>query len=460
MSYSATPALSRAARRRKEREAKKLPDRWTTLTRHEIQVEFWLCRKRFQVVPSGRRSGKTEIAKRKLVKAALTFIAAHDGRFVACAPTHAQAKRIFWEDLKLLTPKWAVARISETELTIWLLTGTVIQVAGMDKPERIEGAPIDGIVLDEFANMKADAWGKHVRPALSTPGRPGWAIFIGVPEGRNHYYDLFRAAERDDTGEWAAFRWKSADIDPKEAESAKADLDKLTYLQEYEAEFISFEGRAYYAFDPERHAAGRIYYDEDRPIILCFDFNRKPGVCAIAQELPPPKWLEKPGRGDITCIIDEVFITQNSNTERVCNEILEKWSEHTDDVYLHGDATGGAKKSAGLHGSDWDIVKAKLSPVFDHRLKVRYKKANPPIRSRMNAMNSRLEAANGEARMAVDFKRCPNVIRDLEGVAATDDGDIDKPAGTELTHISDGLGYYIEKRYPCRAGVASRVQPL
>lgn len=454
--------MTRPERRRQAKELARqpLPDRWTTLRRHDVQVAFWLCARRFMVVPSGRRSGKTEIAKRKLVMAALTFVGAHDGRFVACAPTHLQAKRIFWEDLKLLTPAWAVAKVSETELTIRLLTGTVIQVAGMDKPERIEGSPIDGIVLDEFANMKADAWAKHVRPALSTPDRPGWAIFIGVPEGRNHYYKLFRDAERDETGDWAAFRWKSAEIDPVEAEAARADLDLLTYLQEYEAEFISFEGRAYYAFSPERHAAGRIYYDEDKPLILCFDFNRKPGVCAIAQEQPAPRWLDKPGRGDVTCVVDEIFITQNSHTGRVCDQILERFSGHTEEVYLHGDASGGAKKSAGLHGSDWDIVKAKLRPTFGHRLKARYKKANPPIRSRLNAMNSRLEAANGEARMVVDSVRCPMTIRDLEGVASTDDGDIDKPAGTELTHISDGLGYYVERRHPCRAGVASRVTPL
>lgn len=438
----------------------RLPKRWSRLRPHATQLAFWCCDRRFTVVPSGRRSGKTEIAKRKLVMAALTFVGYHDGRFVACAPTHAQAKRIFWEDLKLLTPAWAVAKVSESELTIWLLTGTAIQVAGMDKPERIEGAPIDGIVLDEFANMRADAWVKHVRPALSTPDRPGWAIFIGVPEGRNHYYNLFRAAEADETGDWAAFRWKSAEIDRAEAEAARADLDRLTYLQEYEAEFISFEGRAYYAFDASRHASGRVYYDDERPLILCFDFNRKPGVCAIVQEQPAPRWLEKPGAGDITCVVGEVFISRNSHTGRVCDEILARWGDHADDVVLHGDATGGARKSAGLHGSDWDIVKAKLKPVFGHRLKAKYKRANPPVRSRMNALNSRLEAANGEARMAIDGVRCPNVVRDLEGVAATDDGDVDKPSGTELTHISDGLGYYVERRYPCKAGVASRVQPL
>ena len=67
-------------------------------------------------------------------------------------------------------------------------------MVGLDKPERIEGQPWDGGVLDEYANMKAHAWGANVRPALSD--RLGWCDLIGVPEGRNHYYDLHVSASR------------------------------------------------------------------------------------------------------------------------------------------------------------------------------------------------------------------------------------------------------------------------
>ncbi|WP_240444661.1 hypothetical protein, partial [Pseudomonas aeruginosa] len=51
---------------------------------------------RFPLVPAGRRSGKTERFKRFLVKQAYVVV----GQYFAAAPTHAQAKKIFWDDLK------------------------------------------------------------------------------------------------------------------------------------------------------------------------------------------------------------------------------------------------------------------------------------------------------------------------------------------------------------------------
>ena len=41
-------------------------------------------------------------------------------------------------------------------------------------------------MLDEYANMKADAWNAHVRPSLSRLNRESTMDFIGVPKGRNH----------------------------------------------------------------------------------------------------------------------------------------------------------------------------------------------------------------------------------------------------------------------------------
>ncbi len=43
--------------------------RWTKLRPHGVQYRLWRCASRFVGVPAGRRSGKTEIAKRRLVLA-------------------------------------------------------------------------------------------------------------------------------------------------------------------------------------------------------------------------------------------------------------------------------------------------------------------------------------------------------------------------------------------------------
>ena len=418
---------------------------WKALRPHDLQIEYLNCPARFVVVPAGRRSGKTECAKRRMIRKALESCHAEDAWFIMGAPTHSQAKRIFWRDLKSMIPKQLLAiPPSEGTLTITLVNGAEITVVGLDAPERIEGRSIDGAVLDEYANMKGHVWGDHLRPALSD--RLGWCDFIGVPEGRNHYYDLYRAAQADDSGDWATFTWTSEEIlDKKEIESARRDLDELTFNQEYRASFVTFTGRAYYTFDEASHLV-TCDYDPGRPLIFCFDFNVSPGVAVVVQEQIPGG---RSGEG-ISQVIGEVYIPNNSNTPAVCRKLIEDWGTHPTDVLCYGDATGGARSTSAVAGSDWDLIKAELRPVFGSRLKFRVDRGNPRERARVNAMNARLKTADGTIHMHLDQSKAPNVVKDLEGVRVLSGGagEIDKKSDPKLTHLSDALGYYVVKKHP------------
>ena len=73
--------------------------RWYPLKDHPVQLELISTVAngvRFPLVPAGRRSGKTERFKRFIIKRAN----AKKGMYFAAAPTHEQAKKIFWKDLK------------------------------------------------------------------------------------------------------------------------------------------------------------------------------------------------------------------------------------------------------------------------------------------------------------------------------------------------------------------------
>lgn len=435
-----------------------LPRRYYPLRPHPVQLAYELSPHRFNVVPAGRRSGKTERAKRRLVKRAIRGSRFDKPRYFAAAPTRDQAKRIYWSDLKEMTRPFWRGDPSESELTIRLVTGSEIVVLGMDKPERIEGSPWDGGVLDEYANMKAHVWGAHVRPALAD--RQGWCDLIGVPEGRNHYYERYTAAqaelvERGEDSEWGAFHWKSADILPsEEIEAARRDLDELTFQQEYEASFVNFEGRAYYTFTDENKARLFDRYNPHAPLIVCLDFNVEPGVAAIAQEMEFPA-----GMGEGTGVIGEVYIERNSNTPAVCRKLIADWGEHKGRVVCYGDATGGARGTAQVEGSDWDIVRRELRAHFGSRVSFKVPAANPAERARVNAMNSRIQASDGDIRLMVDPSRAPNTVKDLEGVRTLKggSGEIDKAADSRLTHISDALGYYVAYEFPIKKRSAGAV---
>ena len=420
-----------------------LTPRWTPLIPHEEQIRLITSPARFKTVPAGRRSGKTERAKRFVVRKALEVTRWQDPKYLLGAPTRPQAKRLFWDDIRALIPEEFIERVDKTDLMIKLVNGGEIWVAGLDEPARVEGVGWNGVVLDEYANIKKKTWTHHVRPALSD--RSGWGWLIGVPEGRNHYYQTHQEAVSCTTDEWDGFTWESADIlSPEEVESARKDLDELTFAQEYQASFVSFQGLAYYAFDRGTHCRP-LPYDDQKPLILCFDFNVSPGVAVIAQEMALPSGQSGTG------IIGEVHIPRHSNTPRVCKRILKDWGKHKGPVFLHGDASGGNASTSGVSGSDWDLIDNEFRNKWSGGLYSQVKRANPPVRSRINAVNSRLMNTLGEVRLMIDPDRAPKTAEDFDSVCVLEggSGELDK-SDKEHTHWTDALGYYLESTYPIR----------
>jgi len=418
-----------------------LTDRWTPMDFHAEQHRLWNSSARFQVVPAGRRSGKTEFAKRIGIRKALGPQKFENAWYVFAAPTHQQAKRIYWDDLKqMVPPRLRLGHPRESGMLIKLYNGAKIQVLGLDKPYRIEGPPLDWICLDEYGNMKESVWKDHVRPALSD--RLGQAMFIGVPEGRNHYWNTYKFAQVESNATWEAFSWVSADILPSgEIEAARKELDPRSFEQEYEASFLNFEGRVYYTFDPAIHASKRLSYNPKLDLIFMFDFNVSPGVAAVGQEQYYRDEL-------CTMILDEVWIPNNSNTEMVCKELIKRWGHHKLNALAYGDPTGGNRGSAKLSGSDWDIIKTHLRGHFKGRYSERVPRHAGPEGSRINAVNRRILSADQTVRLFVN-RDCERIIMDFEGVTyKAGIKEIDKSSSPMLTHISDAIGYYVAHRFP------------
>jgi hypothetical protein len=416
-----------------------LGERWFQLRTIAPQQAFLNSTTRFNVVPAGRRSGKSECAKRRIVMKAVAPKKVRDAWVVVAAPVLSQAKRIYWRDLKRLIPSFLRrGPPAEVDLTIPLIDGTDITVSSTDEPARLEGRSITHITLDEFGDMKESVWDEHIRPALGD--HEGTADFIGTPEGRNHYYDLWEYATTANDPEWAGHTWTSEMVlPPSEILSMKRGMDSVTYRQEVLASFETRSGAAYYCWSRDLHLR-EFKYDPSLDLIFAFDFNVEPGVAAVIQEGP-----------EGTRIIDEVWIERESNTPRVCDQLIARWKHHRGRVLLYGDATGGNRGTAKTEGDDWTIIRRTLKRVYDEVL-VRVDASNPRERMRINSMNTRLLNADDEVHMRVD-PRCTNIIKDFEGVRIDPEtGQIAKKKHPTLSHISDAIGYYVARRFPVKSG--------
>ena len=129
-----------------------------------------------------------------------------------------------------------IIRSHINNLEITLANNATIYLKGADRPDMLRGVSLKHCVLDEYAFMKPDVFENILRPALSDC--KGTALFIGTPEGRNHFYDLYMGA--DDWDDWQSFHYTSFDnpiLDPEEIEHARATLPAYSFQQEYMASF-------------------------------------------------------------------------------------------------------------------------------------------------------------------------------------------------------------------------------
>jgi len=354
------------------------------------------------------------------------------GRYFAAAPTHDQAKRIWWKDLKALVPaRWRI-KVSESELWLRTVTGAELWVLGLDRPDRAEGTPWDGCVIDELASCKPGLWEANIRPALAD--RHGWAWLIGVPDrdgaAQVEYEKLYYLARSGADPEWSAFHWASADIlDPGEVESARRHLDARNFEQEYLGHFILAGGRAFPDFDPAIHCKP-LGYDPALPLCWSLDFNIDPQCSGIIQHY----------QGEVRVL--EEFCLPDTKTESVVDAFFHRAQEQSwnlENMTLYGDASGSARDTTSGE-SDWYIIRNRLTKerISFHD---RVPKANPKIKDTLNAVSARLKSAEGQVKLYVD-PRCKRLLEDLRSALWP------SPHDLQDEHALAYLRYFVEAEFP------------
>ena len=111
---------------------------------HYGQIEVAQSSARFKVLSAGRRWGKTKLGVWLCLEQAWK-----GGRAWWVAPTYAMALE-GWKDLRNIGIEYGTI-IKEAEKTIITPTGGMVSIRSADNPDRLRGAGLDFVVLDECA---------------------------------------------------------------------------------------------------------------------------------------------------------------------------------------------------------------------------------------------------------------------------------------------------------------------
>lgn len=372
------------------------------------------------------------------------------GKYFAAAPTHDQAKKIFWEDLKLLTFSAIHPRKpSESERIIFLPNGAEIHVLGLDKPERIEGIPWNGGGIDEIANIKPDAWEANIYPALNTvdPRRPdyrAWCWLLGVPDGLNHYYDMCQNAEVGDFVGAQVFHWMTAEVFPEMAAEARRVMSLKQYRQEFEASFETATGRIYEDYGKHNYTDAVIEPHEQ--LMWAHDQNFTPlSSCIAVRRGPQDKNGNYVHTNDVY-ILDEIVL-ESAVSKQSAQEFVNKYGNHQNKhVIIYGDPAGRAGEKHG-HASDYTDIEGVLkSNGWSFTRKVR--PAHPAIKDRQNAVRAKILTADEKTSLYVNPKTAPWCHKGLATVQLLPGSSFQEDQKNEKQHITTAIGYMIDREWP------------
>ncbi|QYW00804.1 terminase [Gordonia phage Madi] len=352
-------------------------DKWTALDAvgwnpHPGQLMIAQSTARHKVASCGRRFGKSNIGGYELlVECLFTKLVAEQWlqrmqrrEFWIVGPQYSDAEkefRVLWNELARLEvpldhPGSYYDPIGgNMHISCW--NGAFqVHAKSAQYPQTLVGEALSGVIMAEAAKMKSTVWTKSIRPTLADFN--GWSLHTSTPEGKNHFYDLWKLGRDPGNPDWASWRmpsWvnpyvyrtptKRDDVRTLQNLMATQDMfdvlaerledgdenvsilramcDKYdlsidgeildlmasmstqSFNQEIGADFTDFVGRVFKDFDEEVHVAD-LPYNPNWPTFAAVDYGyRNPNVWLVIQVGP---W------GEIN-VIRELYLREYTSQE-------------------------------------------------------------------------------------------------------------------------------------------------
>lgn len=233
----------------------------------QSQIHKELNTHRFNVLVTHRRFGKTVLAVVHTILKALKN-PLPNAQYFYIAPFFNQAKSVAWDYFCRYTEHIKDRSVNESKSQITLPNGAKIRIFGADNPDALRGMYADGIVLDEYGDIKPNLFTEILLPEITD--RNGWALFFGTPKGQNQFYEIFNKAQKEyranPAGEWYAGIFpadKTKVIDETALENIRRITPDQTFRQEFLCDFTASSANMLITTDEVMDAQKRFYKEDD-----------------------------------------------------------------------------------------------------------------------------------------------------------------------------------------------------
>jgi phage terminase large subunit len=304
-------------------------------------VPFHKRTKRYTVIVAHRRAGKTYSVLQDLVARALYYQKRDPqgsyythARFGYLCPYKGQAKTVAWQYLTDFTKDIPGVKKNESELWVEIPTvsGGVARIilGGADNPDNMRGGYWDGIVLDEYGDMKPEVYSTVIRPSLAD--RNGWVVFMGTPKGKNDFHArVQKALENPDRYFYLCLKASTSGIlSDKEIAEMRDEMEPEILEQELECSFdAAFQGSfygKYMTIANDRFCFRPVEWIPGEPVSLAMDIGRRDATAI---------WFWQIIDGEVRFI--EYYEQTGEDAVSVCEMLMMKPYEY-ETVWLPHDA--------------------------------------------------------------------------------------------------------------------------
>lgn len=320
--------------------------------------------------------------------------------------------------------------------------------------QNLVGENISHMTVDEAG----DCNGERIGDALQRVGRHpetknDQVLFVGTPQGMNHYAERFTQPGMIEQGELGQFKVSDTRLvlhyqtqwNYKLLERVPRYIDR--FLEEFGhdaaytrawmlGQFVALASSAVFKFDRNEHVKNAVL-DVNLPLYIGWDFNVGQMSYILLQ-----KQVDYSREETIWACCGES--SQNLyNTEEAVTALVaslgQEWRGQ--EILIDGDANGWAGSSKSDF-SDYDIIRDKMRAKFP-RAKIIAPHHNSSVQMRAIATN-RLFASK---RLCISPK-CNYLIDSLERSNWDNYKNVYKPSGDTWTHRAEAMSYVVSRQEP------------
>jgi hypothetical protein len=314
----------------------------------------------------------------------------------------------------------------------------------LDAPERIVGFEVFRSYIDELDTLKhdsaQDAWnkllGRNRQKSQKHPASPNQIFVATTPEGFRFVY--YRWVKKS-TPEYKLIKAPTASnphLPIGYIESLRSSYPAELVNAYLNGDFVNLASKVVYAsYRRDLNDTDLVHKPFD-VLHIGMDFNVRNmnAVVHIVRQIPnEPEHVY--ATSELTGIDD---------TPSMIKRLEYSFPDHFPSrMIIYPDAYGNSRKTSGDTSSKTDHGLLRAAGLM-----LNTPSSNPPVKDRVQAMNTMFCDGNHKRRYFVNSERCPNYAHSLEQQAYDNNGVPEKNKSTNFDDINDAAGYFISRRYP------------